>query len=533
MAVALVAACAQAQQGAIHGDTNQIVMNIAGAKLSLQTDNAVPDDDSWKEHYVAKGKIEETVEALVDENLEPYTTKDTLYETLQSMVLKRELPTSMWESSVYTSALLVDGCMTNTTGEYTLWCPSGQYNDKAPVVAHFFATGLVLFADPSFYVCVLKIGDSETYSPATVEPTTDPSKTVASCPMPDAYHPEDALFESTLSLREGGVAVAAVGNEVSFFNSKPYVLPITKQYVVGGPQSELDSSGITLSVQLEYGDAFDDNKYLTVKFASLNSDAIASNKFKLDGETQIVRVTFKRQWLDTFNQKTDAMESIPFTITITDSHGEVAVVELGLMISNYSPDWADEGNSDRISYKARASILQRAGLQSDTRLALCYSLEASSFDATIMHKNCDSKGALLLLMRTKQDVMTHYFGGFNHMGETSTCGYRHGSVYGDVTPPATGADRGWMFKIEDATPDEVEYVFQHKGTSYSYYSCNNRLMSWGGGMDFTCTTSSCYCNIGYYYSNTADDVENTWCMGVYSIAPTELQTYDVYYLPKE
>jgi hypothetical protein len=70
MAVALVAACAQAQQGAIHGDTNQIVMNIAGAKLSLQTDNAVPDDDSWKEHYVAKGKIEETVEALVDENLE-------------------------------------------------------------------------------------------------------------------------------------------------------------------------------------------------------------------------------------------------------------------------------------------------------------------------------------------------------------------------------------------------------------------------------------------------------------------------------
>jgi len=539
-ALTLMATTVFAQQAQIQGDTDKIVLKIpGGAALTLQstpTANST-DNTSW----VANGALGDTISASFDENLNGYTTSADLQDLANGFAQKSDLAPGVLEQSILVTSVSMPSCDQNTTLKK---CESGD----AGIEATFLARGLINLA--GVYSCVVNIDgvDSEPTN-ATVTSSYVNGYTIqqAVCTLPAARHPQDAKFNATLILRENNMVdipyLTGSNLVVEFYNTGPTISELFVGVPVYGESSILEFDGKTVPIKLKYGDSFDDDEDLTVSFEPITKNAVsASNKFRLDKKTKTVRIEFVKSFITDFIGTVDddvfGFRTIKFTLTVTDSHSLKVSKDLSFNITLKSQSWNTEGSSVLFSAMARNSILQRAGQDRSAQLSLCYSVERDGWSTDTMHTNCDNKGPLLMILKVAGT--DRIFGGYNHLGIKNTeCGYVQGGKAGATTD---GKDKGWLFNVLDSDVETVDYAHQSL-TQYAYYNCprNKYMLTWGGGHDWVCRDTYCYCTVSHSYDTAKSTTfsyqqRQAWCTGDSDriVTPkTAFDFYEIYTFPSQ
>eukprot|EP00040_Diaphanoeca_grandis_P037311 m.242434 g.242434 ORF g.242434 m.242434 type:complete len:558 (+) comp33795_c0_seq8:104-1777(+) len=540
--VMVCAVCAQ-DQATIKGDSNKIEMKVPGATLTLQSDSQQGEvNDTWKTSYVASDLLSEAVTQAVNTRIDAYSTTESVTDAIQDAVGKCVLKDdevvglAAVSSKTFLTSVVLTNC--NTTVDQKKACPSGDAN----VTAMFYGFGLVV-GIPDLYTCVLTVDGVEHVSKASVVSVQDNAgRQQVTCALAAGVHPDDVEFDGSLTLREGGVLnIPSVpwNPLIQFYNTGPTIETISFEFLKGslpvaGPASVLESDKRTVPVQLVFADFLDDASTLDASFKSLTTTPLPdlSKNFDLDMDTQVLRLTFDFNWMSNFlNGDPAAQKLISFEMTLTDSGNMSTTKQLMINLTLQQPHWSQDGNSDKLSSQAREAIMARAGKDTSAQFTLCYDMERDGWSPTTFHSKCDNKGPLLMFLRRKGS--DRFFGGYNYIGSQGGCGYVNGGILGDVQPGQSAINRGWLFRVLDATPNAVQFAYQKSHTNYMYYTCSNSYLTWGGGHDFYCRGTTCGCNLGFSYRTVADnDPPNDWCTGTQTFSTTiptnAFDFYEVY-----
>lgn len=538
LAAVMFSATANAQQGSVvQGDTDTIRLGVTGATLTFTTNeptNPDPADvEGWKMNHTASGNLTDALDVGITEQLDGYASWDYLRSKVSECALKTELDPNILQSNMMLTSVVFPQC--NQTLPKRA-CPSGDNGNTAV----FYGRGLVVNV-PGLYMCKLTVNGEDSYSNATVTyMQQDYSRQKITCELPPARDDDKATFDGSLVLLEGGtltVPYVKWNPTLQFYNEGPKIQGLKQTFIpVKGETSRLFNDGRTVPIELVYGDAFDDDETLTVTFTP--SDSTQIKQFTLNKKTKVVAVEFQSLFINTFVGLFDdqSKQLVSFTMKVTDSHQESTEKTLSFNLTHVPPAWSAEGSSKLLSEQVRSAILARAGKGQGEQFKLCYDANRDGWSTYTMHQNCDNQGALLMLMRRKGS--DRVFGGYQFGGSQGGCSYRAVGQVGDVQDGQSASDRGWLFQVMDTSPKEVNFAYQ-KQTRYTFYVCNRYMLTWGGGHDFYCSNTYCYCNIGHTYRTTkSDNPDNTWCTGIYSFRPNTGMTpqtsvfdyYEVYAL---
>jgi len=543
LALSVLLACgsqAQPQQATIEGDANQIQMRVPGATFTFASDDGAGAGGSdWSRSYVATDLLTDTVTDKVNVNSEFMVMPDKLNTKLEAYATQTGLGDAKVASKILITSASIAGCDAST-GQIA--CSSGNTS----FVASFYAFGFVPGQD-DLYTCVVEFNKMQYRSPVSTEIVGE--RTVASCSLPAAYHDEVTTFEANVYVIEGAdkkIPYSYTNPLIKYFNEGPMITGFSEAIAaVTGEDSLLSAlDNQTVSVQMIYNDYYDDVADLKVAVSAVTQNAIQS--FSMDTDTQILSIRFVKSWMKAFLARTDENEDgvietvVSITFTVTDLHDTSTSAELAFTLVHSVPFWNSVGNSKLLSNTARNLILTRLGVKTSAKLDLCYNMAADGWSVSKFHSQCDSKGTLLMLLRTANS--DRYFGGYYMASLTSTCNYLHIGETGYVADGVAAPDSAWMFNVMDNAPDAVNFAHQNyeSGTyKYAYYQCTNYHLTFGGGFDWRCTDTQCYCNPGFVYRTGSDNVDppDTFCTGTRYTYPQTTGSgfafYEVYVVKPE
>lgn len=535
LALCFLLACgtqAQPQQATIEGDSNQIQMKVPGATLTFAaTTNGSAPSNNWKTSYVASDLLREAVAGAVQARVKGMTTPALLSDTLEAYATREDLMDLKYAQKVLVTSVSIPTCDESRPQKT---CASGNVSHTATFYGFGFGT------TPDLFRCAIIINDVQILSSVVVGSLAG-GRSWLSCDLPGAYYEENAVFAADVYVIEGSsfrIPHAYTNPLIKYFNDGPIIQGFENDFAeVTGEGSVLSIDGKTVNVVVNYNDFYDIDAELTVVASAVTTNTIES--FAMDRNTKTLSIQFIKSWMDAFLLRTDQDvdgligATVTISMTVTDSHSETTTKELNLTIVQAIPSWSTDGSSSLLSSTARKSILTRLGMKQSAQLKLCYSIPTHGWGATLFHTACDNKGTLLMILKTVGS--DRILGGYYMKSMTSTCNYQHVGVIGDVADGEAAADRAWLFHIKDNAPTEVNYAYQYYSSTdykYTYYECGNYHMTFGGGFDWYCSDTQCYCNIGFTY-RVGDDVSPgvNWCTGTqytYPTAGTGFEFYEVY-----